>query len=331
MRRALGIAILISAFAARGYAQSGAGDAGALAQQLFNQGRELATAKRWAEACPKFEASLRYDPVLGTRLNLATCYEQIGKLASAWALYRDSVELAGKAGDAKRRDYAKKRVEALEPRLPRLTIAAPARPPAGLVVKRDGTQIELGALNNALYVDPGVHEITASAPGFDPFTGTVTLVEGKTETLRIPELKPAPVQPVAARSPTAPAATQDAAPGLLTTRRKVAIGVAGASVISSIAGIVLGVSAKQRQDDAFQRCPDLATPCTQAAQSNELLASSRSRALGANIAYGIAAVAAVGAGVLWFTGAPEPESTRRVSLVPSVAPGEAGVAVVGRF
>jgi hypothetical protein len=329
MRRVLGIAIVIAAFAARGHAQSG--DAGALAQQLFNQGRELASANRWAEACPKFEASLHYDPVLGTRLNLATCYEQIGKLASAWALYRDSVELAAKAGDAKRRDYAKKRVEALEPRLPRLTIAAPARPPAGLVVKRDGTQIELGALNNALYVDPGVHAIVASAPGFETFSGTVTLAERKTETLAIPELKPAPVQPVAARSPAQPATAQDAAPGLLTTRRKIAIGVAGASVISSVAGIVLGVSAKQRQDDAFRRCPDLATPCTEAAQSNELLASSRSRARGANIAYGIAAVAAVGAGVLWFTGAPEPENARRVTLVPSVAPGEASLAVVGRF
>jgi hypothetical protein len=330
MRRVLGIVIVITAFVTPAHAQSG--EAGALAQQLFNQGRELANANRWAEACAKFEASLHYEPVLGTRLNLATCDEQIGKLASAWALYRDSIEIAQKAGDVKRRDYAQKRVAALEPRLPRLSISPPAKPPTGLVVTRDGTPIETSALGVALYVDPGVHAITAAAPGFDTFSATVTLVEGKTETLAIPALRPAPAPPpvrtVAGASPPVP---REASPGLFTTRRKIAIGVAGASVIGVVAGVVLGASAKQKQDDAFRSCPDLAMPCADAARSNSLLESGRSRAQGANIAFGIAAVAAVGAGVLWFTGAPDPERTRRVSLAPSVAAGEAGVAVIGSF
>ena len=78
----------------------------ALAEQLFNQGRELAKANNWTAACPKFEASLRYDAALGTKLNLATCYEHVGKLASAWGLYRDAAELAARANDAKRREYA---------------------------------------------------------------------------------------------------------------------------------------------------------------------------------------------------------------------------------
>lgn len=190
MRRVLGAAMVVWVIAGRADAQSG--DSSAIAEQLFNEARELAKANQWAEACPKFEASLRYDPVLGTRLNLATCYEHIGKLASAWSLYRESVELAKKAGDIKRRDYAQKQAAALESRLPKLAISAPVKPPSGFVVTRDGTRIDAGVLGVALYVDPGAHEITATAPGFEAFTQTVSLAEGKVETLAIPNLKAVP-------------------------------------------------------------------------------------------------------------------------------------------
>jgi len=183
--------MVMSVVAARAHAQFG--DSSAIAEQLFNQARDLAKANQWPEACSKFEASLRYDPVLGTRLNLATCYEHIGKLASAWGLYRESIDLAKKAGDVKRRNYAQTQVAALEPRLPKLIISAPAKPPAGFVVRRDGTSIDAGALGVALYVDPGAHEITASAPGFEAFTQTVTLGEAKAEVLAIPNMKAVPM------------------------------------------------------------------------------------------------------------------------------------------
>jgi hypothetical protein len=190
MRLVFGVAIVVSIMAGRAHAQSS--DVSGIAEQLFDQARELAKANRWAEACPKFEASLRYDPVLGTRLNLATCYEHIGKIASAWSLYRESINFAKKAGDVKRRNYAQQQAAALEPRLPKLAISAPAMPPAGFVVKRDGTPIDAGALGVALYVDPGTHEITASAPGFEAFTQTVTLTDGKAKTVAIPNLTAIP-------------------------------------------------------------------------------------------------------------------------------------------
>ena len=75
------------------------------------------------------------------------------------------------------------------------------------------------------------------------------------------------------------------------------------------------------------RCPDPATQCLQADQSSALIKSSHGRALEANVAFGIGAAAAIGAGVLWFLGAPEEENARRVSVVP----GETGVVVMWRF
>lgn len=116
-----------------------------------------------------------------------------------------------------------------------------------------------------------------------------------------------------------------------TTTREVAIGAAGASVIGVVAGVVLGVYAKGKQNDAFKMCPVPATPCTQADQANALIKSSHNQALEANVAFGIGAAAAIGAGVLWFIGAPDEENLSRISVIPSVVPGETGVVVMGRF
>src|SRR5512138_3647032 len=109
--------IVVCAIASPIDAHAQPADNTALAEQLFNEGRELGKANNWAAACPKFEASLRYDPAVGTRLNLATCYEKVNKPASAWGQYREAADVAAKQGDTKRRDFAQKAAAALEPRL----------------------------------------------------------------------------------------------------------------------------------------------------------------------------------------------------------------------
>jgi hypothetical protein len=69
-------------------AQGKSGGNRAAAEALFNQGRDLMTAGKFTEACPKFEASQQLDPGLGTMLNLAECYEKTGRSSgggqSAW-------------------------------------------------------------------------------------------------------------------------------------------------------------------------------------------------------------------------------------------------------
>src|SRR5262249_40818474 len=124
-----------------------------------------------------------------------------GQLARAWGLYHESIELANKAGDVERRDFAQAQADALEPRLARLAISVPAALPAGFVVKRDGTALDAAALGVAVYVDAGQHEIVASARGFASFTKVVTLLAGKTETLALPSLTTAAVSSGGAKLP----------------------------------------------------------------------------------------------------------------------------------
>jgi hypothetical protein len=327
MRYVLAPMMLVSLLAGSALAQSA--DSSALAEQLFNQARDLVKANKWAEACPKFEASLRYDPVLGTRLNLATCYEHIGKLASAWGLYRESMDAAKKAGDTKRADYAQKQAAALEPRLPKLAITAPANKPAGFVVKRDGTPIDAGELGVALYVDPGTHEVTAAADGFEPFSVTVNLVEAKTETLAIPALV---AKPDAETQPAVEQEVDTAAISAKARQRKfIALGVGGGGLVAAAVGLVFGAKASGSYSDAKKLCgDDLSCSAENFDRGKKLVSDSRSAGTISTVLVGVG-LAAIAAGVVVFVTAPKAPERASARLVPVPHDGGAGLALVGTF
>jgi hypothetical protein len=90
------------------------------------------------------------------------------------------------------------------------------------------------------------------------------------------------------------------------------------------------MQATSKRDEAHQHCSSTQTPCADAALANKLIDEAKGRALGANVAFGVAGAFAIGAGVLWFTGASEAPA-HHVAVAPSLAPGEAGVVVFGRF
>src|SRR5262249_40749139 len=134
MRGGLALIVVLSIVTGRAYAQSG--DAGEMAVQLFDQGLALRKAGHWAEASRRFEDSLRLQAKVGTQLNLALCYEHLGKLVAAWQVYQNAIALAAATADS-RRNFAWERATALAPRLPRLAVVAPASPPPGFHATRD--------------------------------------------------------------------------------------------------------------------------------------------------------------------------------------------------
>jgi hypothetical protein len=316
----------------RAHAQS------AEAEGLFNDGNKLMAEGKLGPACDAFEASNRVEPRAGTLIRLGECREQNQQLASAWSAYKDALT---RVKDPRKRDVATAKARALESRLSYLTVSvSDERRVEGLTLTRSGTSFDPMLWNRALPVDGGDYVIAGRAPGHEEWQTTAHVpVEGGKVSIEVPKLKelsklasPAAATPSLLRSVTGPPGHEAVrSKGILTTRRKIAVGVVGASVIGVVAGAVLGASAKGKQNDAFKLCPEPATPCTQADQSNALIKASHSRALEANIAFGLGAAAAIGAGVLWFTGAPDVENPRRVSVIPSMVPGETGVVVMGRF
>jgi hypothetical protein len=323
----------------RAHAQS------AEAEGLFNDGNKLMAEGKLAQACDAFEASNHVEPRAGTLIRLGECREQNQQLASAWSAYKDALT---RVKDPRKRELATARARALEARLSYLTVSVSDDSRIeGLTLTRGGKSLDPMLWNRALPVDGGDYLIAGRAPGHEEWQTTAQVpIEGAKVSVEVPKLKelskpasprrpppaPPPAPPPPAPPPAEPPVHEPArSTGAFTTTRKIATGVASASVIGVVAGAVLGVTAKGKQNDAFKLCPDPKTQCPQAHQSNELIRSARSQALKANIAFGIGAAAAIGAGVLWLIGAPDVEEPRRVSVVPSVVPGETGVVVMGRF
>lgn len=296
-------------------------DSVAAAEQLFEQARALFDQGKFAEACPRFGASYKLDAALGTLLNMATCYEMLGQVASAWGYYREVVIRATKAGEQSRIDIARARIAALEPRLPKLTIAAPKQAFPGLNVTRDDAPIDVAVLGADMYVDPGEHVVTASATGAKPFTTKITLVEGESKTVEI-VLEAAPNQP----QPTGPVTTivrEELDPGK--SRRMFGLTIAGAGAVALITGVSFGFAARASWNEAFDEdlCDRMTRECTPEGQ--DLTRTARTRALVANIVGGTG-IAMLAAGVILYVTAPG-----RTDVAVTPTSGGATVSVGGRW
>lgn len=294
------------------------------AEALFREAKRLMKQKSFAAACDKFEASERLEPTIGTELNLADCRERNGQLASAWAAFIKAAQTAKHSGDRKRQAEARRRVDALEPRLVYLTISVPAPARlAGLVVRRNGTVVDDAAYDQPVPVDADDYQITAEAPGHERWRHAISV--GKTsKTIEVPRLDtsvsppPPPASQVVAT--TAPARE----PSPWTTRRKVAVAMGVTGVAAGIAGIALGLHANdlERQSDAI--CPTVRCNDEIALERNR---SARTDGLLANIGMIGGGALVVGAVVLWVVGDRKPRDG--ASLVPSIGP--SGIALGGRF
>ncbi|MBN9161102.1 MAG: hypothetical protein J0I07_09075 [Myxococcales bacterium] len=170
---------------------AGDGEGGvAAAESLFQEGRKLVEAKRYADACPKFAASQKLAPAIGTLLNLADCYEKNNQLASAWARFHEAIALAQRLGRTNREQTARDRAEKLEPRLIRLSILSHS---SATEVTLDGNPIDPAVLGTPIPVDVGKHTIEASAKGKKPFSTTIEVSEkAKNPSVDIPALEDEP-------------------------------------------------------------------------------------------------------------------------------------------
>jgi hypothetical protein len=163
----------------------------ATAEAAYDRAKQLVKAGNYAEACPLFETSYHADPQIGVLLNLADCHENVGRTATALSEFREAIEITRKRGDT-REAYAQSRADALAPKVPKLHLVPPAKPIAGFAVRRDTTDVTV-LVGTDLPVDPGEHELVATAPGYKTWTKKITVAaDGATTSVELPALDKEP-------------------------------------------------------------------------------------------------------------------------------------------
>jgi len=177
----VGIFAALSFVTPGAFAQSSAHDQAADA--LYDEGQALLEAGNLKAGCAKFQASLALSPAASTMIKIARCHEEEGKLATAWADYRQALRLNGDTPGVERRkaleDLATQGIGALAPRLPKLRIRVRSAP-ADVQARSDDLVLPAAVLDEALPADPGPHVVRVGAPGYREETRSVTLEEGKT-------------------------------------------------------------------------------------------------------------------------------------------------------
>jgi hypothetical protein len=304
------------------------------AESLFEEGRSLLTQGKYAEACAKFIESEKLDPAVGTLLNLGDCYEKQGKIATAWAVFKQATTMAHSGKQASREKIAAARVAALEGKVPRLSVSVP-HPVPGLEVRRDGLitgQAEWsGAIPSAVTLDPGEHEIVAVAPGKKAWSTKVTLAaDGQTTAVVVPDLV---TDEMAERAPLKPVMASSSGVDVVNAhdrnvQRIVGAVIGGVGVISAIVSIPLIARANSLNNEAKGECPTNNT-CTSRGQSDAQSAVTSGLVSTVLVLAGAGTAAA---GVIIFFTAPSARPRGvGVRVAPHIAPGGGGLSVMGTF
>jgi tetratricopeptide (TPR) repeat protein len=284
------------------------------AEALFDRGVALMKEGKFAEACPQLEQSQAIERGIGTMLYLAECYERLGRVASAWALFREAASAARAEGQPDRADLGAARAAKLEPNLPKLRLeVAPGNQMPDFVVLLNGVALSSSAWAAVFPVDPGDTRIEARAPGHRSFLHVEHIAaESATTVVSVPVLDPE-LQAVAVPAPSAVAlvasngsppsdAQADGSDAARPWQRPLGLVVGGVGVVGLAIGSYYGLHAISKDNDADKLCPGSGSGCS-SQLGVELSQDARSAASLANVLL-ISGVALVGVGVVLYLTAP---------------------------
>jgi hypothetical protein len=145
---------------ASGSGTDSSSSATARAEALSYEASKLRDGGKVADACSKFAESKRLAPGVGVSLNLADCFERLGRTTSAWSEYQSAEKLARDRHD-ERAETAHSHVQALAARLSHLTIAvSPATAGTLSEIRLDREPVPPEAYNVSLEADPGDHRVS---------------------------------------------------------------------------------------------------------------------------------------------------------------------------
>lgn len=226
-----------------------ADEAGDLSQARakFQRAIELKQANDFAGALSLFREVGQFKMTPQVRYHIAGCEEGLGKLVAAFGGY----ELARAQGEDMPADFLAEvdaAIERLGARIPKLVIARGKGADAAKI-ELDGVLLGASSIGREVPLDPGPHAVTAAAPGYLDYSGTVEAVESQAATLtidmvRIPTAAPPPAEPVKEVEP--PKKGYGIAPYV----------VGGAGIGLAVVGAILLPVSQASIGEANEICPD---------------------------------------------------------------------------
>lgn len=330
----------------------------AAAEALFDEGKQLLSQGQFEGACRRFEQSQEIDPGVGTLLYLGDCYERTGRLASAWATYREAASAAAAAGQGERTRIADERARRLAPVLSKLVLLVPQDDRvAGFELLLDNRVLSPALFGVPFPIDAGQHEVTARVPGRAAWSNVIEIKPNADyKNLQIPVLTgsggavpgavatpydtpaqsatasgasgPAPAGSAAADLSLGASAAPAGAPGPDRTASYI---VGGAGLVAIGIGVAFGLRASDKEDESKADCPS-GCITQEAADLNQ---QARTSATIANVSYAVGVAALATSVYLFFSAGSGPETAARsgsgLAFDASLVPGAGQLSLSGKF
>lgn len=271
------------------------------AKKLFEEGRTLMQkAGALNQACDVLTKSYELHRRGDTLLNLAECHRRQGKTATAWREFDEAIRYAQEVEFKEAIEAAEKLRDELAKSLSGLMVEVPKEPPPppGLAVILDGKPLPSEQWSQPLFVDPGLHTVSASAEGFKPFDGSVevkdsgdrAVISVKLEKIPPPPPKPEPPKPPPPKPPPPPVVAERELPIWA-----IVVGASGVAMLGVSIGF--GVDTLGAGDELDEECGpdrDLCDPLYdfEGVREREL------RSFGLFVGFGAAGILATGAGAI---------------------------------
>jgi Ni,Fe-hydrogenase III small subunit len=281
------------------------------ARVAYDRGRKLFAENKFADARAAFQEAYDNVPNPIVLVSIGECQLRLGNFEDSHDAFTRYLE--GRPDAPDRADVEKKLADIVA--MPATLVITTA--PAGASVKVDGQ--DSGKVTPAeIHVPRGLHTLELTLAGYTAITEPLSAKAGVRHELHA-ELQPVPPPPppvVAPPPPPPPAPPEPPTEAIWIT------GVVGATGI--IAGTVLGFMALSERSDYD------ANPTSGSADRGERLA------LFADVAFGVGAMGALTALVLYVTSDDAPEASPgegepAASVTPVIGPTQIGVVAGGRF
>lgn len=297
------------------------------ARALGQEGVKLADAGNCEDAIDRLSRAEKIFHAPTTLARLGECQVKVGKIVAGTEnlnrVVRETIGPSAPQAFRDAQDRAKVVLAEAKPRIAKLKVAVAAPADAKLVVTIDGENLPIANLNMNRPVDPGEHVVEASAPGFLPAKGKVTLADGGVDSLALTlEIDPNAPKPVVApvNSGQANSGAADAPSKRDRAPAYVALGIGGAGLV---VGGVFGIIAMGKKSDLDEACPNKVCP---SAAQQDTIDSGKTMGTVSTVGLVVGAVG-IGAGVILLLsgGSSSSKASTSPKVQPLVGLGQAGV------